>query len=223
MKMKKAAITLVLAVYVAVFIGGCLFFSAGRLDIPFFWANLLVWAGFMIIIASIMDLDLMRERARVGPGTRGRLLQILGLPVVASHFIIAGLDVGRFHWSDSVPHVLQIAGLVMLVLSFSLVAWAFSVNPFFSKAIRIQEDRGHEIITSGPYKVVRHPGYTAFTFMFLSSGLSLGSWLSFVPALAIVIVFIRRVGVEDRLLQEELEGYVDYSKRVRYRLIPGVW
>ncbi len=97
------------------------------------------------------------------------------------------------------------------------------MNPFFSKAIRIQEDRGHEIITSGPYKVVRHPGYTAFTFMFLSSGVALGSWLSFVPALAISIVFIRRVVVEDRLLQEELEGYADYSKRVRYRLIPGIW
>ncbi len=120
--MKKAAITLVLALYVAVFIGGSLFLSAGRLDIPFFWANLLVWVGFMIITARIMDLDLMHERATVGPGTRGRLMQILGLPVVASHFIIAGLDVGRFHWSDSVPPVWQIAGLVVLILSFSLVA-----------------------------------------------------------------------------------------------------
>ena len=221
--MKKAAITLFWALYVAVFIGGSLFLSAGRLDIPFFWANLLVWVVFMIIIASIMDLDLMRERGRAEPGARGRLIQILGLPVIASHFIIAGLDVGRYHWSDLVPLVLQIAGLVVLTLSFGLVAWAFSVNPFFSKAIRIQEDRGHQIITSGPYKHVRHPGYTAFTFMFLSSGLALGSWLSFVPALAIVIVFIRRVVVEDRLLQEELEGYADYSKHVRYRLIPGVW
>lgn len=221
--MKKVAITLGLALWVALFIGGTLFLSAGRVDIPFFWANLLVWIGSMIIIASIMDVDLMRERSRVGKGVRGKLIQVLGLPVLAGYFVIAGLDVGRFHWSDSVPTGLQVAGLGVMVLAFGLLSWIILVNPFFAKAVRIQEDRGHEIITSGPYSHVRHPGYTAFALIFLANSLALGSWLSCIAAVGFALFFIGRTVVEDKFLRENLEGYTDYMEKVPYRLIPGLW
>ena len=108
----------------------------------------------------------MRERSRITEGVRGRLVQIPGLLVVASHFAIAGLDVGRFHWSDSVPVGLQVLGLGVMVLAFGLLSWVILVNPFFVKAIRIQEDRGHKIITSGPYGYMRHPGYAGFALIF---------------------------------------------------------
>jgi len=221
--MKKAAITLGLALWTSTFIGGTLFLSAGSVDIPLLWANLLVWVGFTTVIAWMMDLDLMRERSRVGQGIRGRLIQILGLPVLASHFIIAGLDLGRFHWSDSIPMGLQAAGLGMMVLAFGLLSWTIFVNPFFAKAVRIQKDRGHEIVTSGPYRYARHPGYAAFFFIFLASGLALGSWASSIPAVGVALFFIWRTVIEDKFLQENLAGYPDYIERVPYRLLPGLW
>ncbi len=221
--MKRVVITVGLALWVAIFIGGALFLSAGRVDIPFFWTNLLTWVGSMVGIAWIMDLDLMRERSRVGAGIRGKLRQVLGLPVLASHFIVAGLDVGRFHWSDTVPLGLQVVSSGGTVLGFGLLAWTILVNPFFAKEVRIQEERGHEIITSGPYGYIRHPGYAGFAVLFLVSGLALGSWLSFILGAGFVLYFVWRTVVEDRFMQENLEGYADYVGRVPYRLIPGLW
>jgi protein-S-isoprenylcysteine O-methyltransferase Ste14 len=221
--MKKTAIALGLALWTAVFIGGSLFLSAGRVDVPVLWINVLVWAGSTFVIGWIMDLDLMRERSSIGGGVRGRLLQVLGLPALASHYVVAGLDVGRYHWSDGVPAGLQAMGLGLTLLAFGLLSWTIHVNPFFAKAVRIQDDRGHEIITSGPYGHVRHPGYAAFTLIFLASGLALGSYLSLVPALGFALFFIWRTGVEDHFLQENLAAYASYIQRVPHRLIPGLW
>jgi protein-S-isoprenylcysteine O-methyltransferase Ste14 len=221
--MKKAAIALGLALWTAVFIGGSLFLAAGRTDVPLLWVNVLVWAGSTFVIGWIMDLDLMRERSRIGGGIRGRLLQVFGLPVLASHYVVAGLDVGRFHWSDRVPVGLHAVGLGLMLLAFGLLSWTIYVNPFFAKAVRIQDDRGHEIVTSGPYGHVRHPGYAAFALIFLASGLALGSYLSLIPATGFALFFIWRTAVEDRFLQENLEGYASYAQRVHHRLIPGLW
>lgn len=220
--MKKGMISVGLALWVAVFIGGALFLSAGRLDIPFFWANLLVWGGSMIVVVWSMDLDLMRERSR-GGGTQGKLRQALGLPALASHFIVAGLDVGRFHWSDSVPPGLQVVSLAGIAAGFGLLSWAFFVNRYFVKEVRIQEERGHELVTAGPYGYVRHPGYAGFASIFLVSGLALGSWLSFLVGVGVGLYFVWRTAIEDRFLQENLEGYADYVERVPYRLLPGLW
>ena len=154
---------------------------------------------------------------------RGKLLQVLGLPVLASHYVVAGLDVGRFHWSDGIPIGLQVVGLGLVCLGFGLLSWTIHVNPFFAKAVRIQDDRGQEIVTAGPYSRVRHPGYAAFTLIFLASGLALGSVLSLVPAIGFALFFIWRTGVEDVFLQENLEGYASYTQRVPHRLIPGLW
>ncbi len=220
--MKKGMISVGLALWVAVFIGGALFLSAGRLDIPFFWANLLVWGGSMIVMVWIMDLDLMRERSR-GGGTQGKLRQVLGLPALASHFIVAGLDVGRFHWSDSMPPGLQVVSLAGIAAGFGLLSGAFFVNRYFVKEVRIQEERGHELVTAGPYGYVRHPGYAGFASIFLVSGLALGSWLSFLVGMGVGLYFVWRTAIEDRFLQENLEGYADYVERVPYRLLPGLW
>jgi protein-S-isoprenylcysteine O-methyltransferase Ste14 len=106
---------------------------------------------------------------------------------------------------------------------YALVAWSTVVNRFYSPAVRIQEDRGQEVITSGPYRFVRHPGYIGWILFFLFSGLALGSWLSVLPTLVVVAVTIRRTVIEDRMLHGSLKGYTEYAQNVRYRLIPGVW
>jgi protein-S-isoprenylcysteine O-methyltransferase Ste14 len=140
------------------------------------------------------------------------------------HWIVAGLDRGRFHWSDDVPNWLQGICLFTVGSGYVLALWAMRVNRFFSSVIRIQTDRGQHVVTTGPYAFVRHPGYTAGILIIVASGLALGSWL----AAALVVIFslpflLYRTITEDRILQVELADYSDYAARVRWRLVPGIW
>jgi protein-S-isoprenylcysteine O-methyltransferase Ste14 len=202
-----------------------LFGAAGRWDLPIFWAYLTVLLLTLLHVAFTADLDLVRERLRPGPGGRDNLavLRLLALLVLGGHWALAGLDVGRYHWSDTIPMAARIAGLVGLAVALALVRWAQNVNRFFSTAVRIQSERGHHVITTGPYRFVRHPGYVAFILGTLSSGFALGSWLALLLTALMVPRFVRRAVVEDRMLRRELEGYAEYAGKVRYRLVPGVW
>ena len=137
--------------------------------------------------------------------------------------VVAGLDVGRFHWSDGVPSAVQGAGLLAVAAALAVVVWAMVVNRFFSPVIRIQSDRGHHLVTSGPYRYVRHPAYAAFPFLMVGSGLAPGSWLAALIGLLLVVPVLRRAALEDRVLREQLEGYAAYARQVRYRMFPGVW
>jgi len=101
--------------------------------------------------------------------------------------------------------------------------WAMSANAYLSTMVRIQDDRGHQVVTTGPYRYVRHPMYVGTIFFGLCMPLFLGSWWTFVPCGLIVILFIIRTALEDRTLRDELPGYAEYAERVRYRLLPGVW
>jgi protein-S-isoprenylcysteine O-methyltransferase Ste14 len=140
-----------------------------------------------------------------------------------SLFVAAGLDVGRFHWSDTVPLWVQVAALVGFVLSFAFNIWAMAVNNFYSRVVRIQRDRGQYVVTDGPYRFVRHPSYIGVIFSWACAALALGSWFALVPVALIAATFTVRTALEDRTLQEELPGYKEYAGRVRYRLLPGVW
>jgi protein-S-isoprenylcysteine O-methyltransferase Ste14 len=135
--------------------------------------------------------------------------------------VIAGLDVGGFHWSGTVPVVVHIGGLVGVVATLGLAAWAVSVNRFFSPVIRIQEERGHHLVTGGLYRFVRQPGYLAGMSLF--SLLALGSWWALAPMGSVVFLMLRRAIREDRFLRQELDGYADYAQQVRFRLVPGIW
>jgi protein-S-isoprenylcysteine O-methyltransferase Ste14 len=117
----------------------------------------------------------------------------------------------------------QIAGLIGYALGMGLGIWSMLVNPFFSSAVRIQADRGQYVIAAGPYRLVRHPGYSGGLLFLLCSGLALGSWWSILPMLFGVAGLIRRTRLEDRMLQKDLAGYSDYAQKVRYRLVPGLW
>lgn len=201
-----------------------LFGSAGRTDLPFFKAYLGILAALFVCAMFFPDRGLYEERMRPGPGGQDLTLRRDATLLMLVHFTFAGLDVGRLHWSDSVPGWLQMAGLAGIVASLSLSAWAVLTNRFFSSVARIQRDRGHHLVTGGPYQYVRHPGYAASISWFLLSGIGLGSWLSIVPAaVGGIFLFLRRLRIEEALLFAELEGYRKYAGRVRYRLLPGVW
>jgi protein-S-isoprenylcysteine O-methyltransferase Ste14 len=140
------------------------------------------------------------------------------------HWIVAGLDRDRFHWSDNVPSWLQAVGLSALVAGYGLAFWAMTVNRFFSSVVRIQTDRGHVVVTARPYAVIRHPGYTAGLIIMVASGIALGSWASAMVLIVLSVPFLLyRVVTEDRMLKADLPGYRDYASRVRWRLCPGLW
>jgi protein-S-isoprenylcysteine O-methyltransferase Ste14 len=212
----QSAIFLVLA-------GVALFASAGTIAIAGFWLYLAILAAVTVASLTILQPDLIRERMRPGgkPAPLGlRLVAILPF----AHWIIDGLDRGRLHWSDSVPLWLQAVGLVATVGGFGLFLWAMAVNRFFSSVARIQAERGQHVITAGPYRWVRHPGYSGAILLILGSGLALGSWL----AAAVTILFgmpllAYRAITEDLMLHAELPGYRDYASRVRWRVLPGIW
>jgi protein-S-isoprenylcysteine O-methyltransferase Ste14 len=136
--------------------------------------------------------------------------------------LIAGLD-ALFGWSPPFSLPLKILSLVIILAGYALGSYALIENRFFSGMVRIQADRGHQVVTSGPYRWMRHPGYAGALLAYLATPLFLDSGWAFLPAVLIVIVLIIRTRLEDRALQDELEGYAEYAKRVRYRLLPGVW
>lgn len=202
---------------------GVLFGSAGRWDLPFFWAWLGVLMGSMALVMATIDRELLRERDQPGPGGKDRHMRLVFMPIFLAHMVIAGLDVGRFHFSDTVPVWLRIAGLVGLALCLATTAWIIRVNRFFSPVVRIQKERGHYLISHGPYAWVRHPGYLSSLPAFPLGGLALGSWWALAPLVAGIFLLLRRTVIEDRFLREHLAGYEEYSERVRYRLVPGLW
>ena len=199
-----------------------LFATAGRIDIIEFWVYIAIVAAVSALSLTILDTDLMQERMR--PGGRRVGWHFLPLIIVMFlHWAVAGLDRGHLHLSDAVQPGLQVVALVLFALAWIVLVWAMYVNRFFSSIPRIQSERGHTVISSGPYRFVRHPGYTAGLLAAITSGIALGSWIStFIAPIALALL-VWRTMVEDQMLQRDLPGYADYAARVQYRLVPGVW
>ncbi|WP_026291621.1 methyltransferase family protein [Marinobacterium rhizophilum] len=142
----------------------------------------------------------------------------VGFPMV----IVAGLD-HRFDWSPEFPLWLVVAGFLLISLGYAFAAWAIAENRFFSGVVRIQAERGHVVCDSGPYRFVRHPGYAGNILALFGIVLALGSVWTLIPAVVASIIAVIRTVLEDQTLNEELPGYRDYARRVRYRLIPAVY
>jgi protein-S-isoprenylcysteine O-methyltransferase Ste14 len=142
----------------------------------------------------------------------------IGYPLV----IVAGLD-HRYHWSPEFPLWLIVMGFILIALGYAFAVWAMAENRFFSSVVRIQMDRGHVVCDSGPYRFVRHPGYAGNIFPPFGIVLALGSLWTLIPAAVALIITVIRTVLEDQTLQQELPGYRDYARRVRYRLIPGIY
>lgn len=188
---------------------------------PWLWAYV---AAFSIIGAyaiSSMDDDLAKERFHPPSKGADRLALRWVRLIAAAHIVVAIAD-SRFGWT-SVPDVLRGIGLAGFAMSFLLVVLSMRANRFFSAVVRIQNDRGHRVVDTGPYRTVRHPGYAGMIVFAPLSGLALGSWISVGVAMVYSALVARRVLFEDRFLRENLAGYLEYTERVRYKLVPGVW
>ena len=142
----------------------------------------------------------------------------VGFPMV----IVAGLD-HRYNWSPEFPLWLIVIGFILITFGYAYATWALAENKFFSSVVRIQTERGHVVCDTGPYRFVRHPGYAGNIPPLLGIVLALGSVWTLVPAVVALIIAAIRTALEDQTLQEELPGYRDYVRRVRYRLIPGIY
>jgi len=208
-----------------VYLGVALFLSAGRLDWWMAWAYFGIVVINTVLMARIMNPELLAERLGNGGGTRKWdffLALYMGRIGPLAMLIVAGLD-RRFGWSAGVPLAWQWVALLAVILSMALSDWAMMVNKFFAHVVRIQKDRGHTVVKAGPYRFVRHPGYGGSLLHYVAAPFMLGTLWALIPSGLIWVVVIVRTALEDRTLQEELEGYQDYARQVRYRLLPGVW
>jgi protein-S-isoprenylcysteine O-methyltransferase Ste14 len=206
---------------------GLLFGASGNLR----WAAAWWYLGlyfFMLLGASVVMIPGHKEViAERGRGTRGAkkwdlvLVRIIAVPSLGL-LVVAGLD-QRFGWTIPLPVSVLVAGGIAFVLGYFFVLWAMHANPFFSQVVRIQSERGHHAVDTGPYGVVRHPGYLGMIFSFLGSVLILGSAWGWVCYLVYLLLVVIRTALEDATLQRELPGYAEYARQVHFRLVPGVW
>jgi protein-S-isoprenylcysteine O-methyltransferase Ste14 len=162
------------------------------------------------------------EKARSAKAWDKVLAPLMALSLSFPLVIVAGLD-HRFGWSPLFPSGLIVLGFLLLSLGYAFAAWALIENRFFSSVMRIQLDRGHVVCDSGPYRIVRHPGYAGNLLALPGIVLALSSMWTVVPAAVALIITVIRTALEDQALQDELPGYRDYARRVRYRLIPGIY
>jgi protein-S-isoprenylcysteine O-methyltransferase Ste14 len=207
--------------------GVALFWSAGRLDWWPAWAALAVMSAWTIATAILIlriNPALLAERLGPRKGEKpwdAAIVSILGLTTLV-RYILAGLD-QRYGWTGGLPLSAQIVALILSALGYALFTWATAANAFFSRVVRIQSERGHTVVTGGPYRFVRHPAYSGAILYELTVGILLASWWSFIFGAIGAALLILRTALEDRTLQAELSGYADYARQVRYRLVPGIW
>jgi len=203
------------------------FIPAGTLRWPQAWVFLVLYvsavAGFYLYTKK-KDPGLLKERMSPPKNVKAwdrRIIRVYSL-LLAAMIVLIGLDAVRFRWSQ-VSLGWNVLGFGGLFLAMSLAFWATRENTFASQVVRIQEDRGHRVCSTGPYAHVRHPMYAGVILSIISFPPALGSLFAFIPAGFIVGLFILRTSLEDKTLQEELPGYREYAQKVRFRLIPGVW
>lgn len=204
-----------------------LFLAAGRLDWGMAWAYIGLYVVNVLINALLIlpkHPELIAERGATKADAKqwDRLLSLLMTCTTFAMLIVAGLQI-RFGWLPPIRLSLQLLALLIVVLGQSLFSWAMAANPFFSRTVRIQLDRGQTVVSGGPYQYVRHPGYTGMILASLTTPIMLGAWWALIPGGLTALLYVVRTAWEDRTLQEELPGYMAYVQHVPYRLCPGVW
>ncbi len=213
----------------AIVFGALLFGGAGTFDWPAGWAFMILF----FVLGALMSLWMIRHspdliNARLKPLVqKGQPLwdRVLMIPFVVLFFgwmVLIGLDAVRFHWS-TVPVWVQVVGGVILVVGLWISFLAMRANRFAIAVVRVQEERGHTVISTGPYAIVRHPLYSGALIYMPAMALMLGSWWGLATSVVLAGMLILRTFMEDRVLQRGLEGYQEYTQRVRYRLVPFVW
>jgi len=204
-----------------------LFICAGRIDYTQGWiflsANVL--STVMSYLTIYQNSELINERSKPGEGIKSWDKLLLGLSALIYVIIIilAGLDSGRFLWTLNFNWYISISGVILLLIGQILFLTARSQNKFFSTVVRIQKDRGHVVCDTGLYKIVRHPGYSGMIISLMGLPLITTSIWSIIPTAVAIILLLIRTSLEDETLKNELDGYVEYTRKTRNKLIPLVW
>ena len=209
--------------------GLILFLSAGTLGWVWGWIFLGVLAIHLIAHPLLLlprnpELLVEREKGFLDKEVRHwdkRLTSLAGGLMMLT-WVVAGLDY-RFQWTEELSLKYHLGGLLVTVLGYGIFMGAMTTNAFFSEGVRIQKERGHVVVTSGPYEYVRHPGYVGTILTSFGTPFLLGSLWAVVPAVVLAGVIVVRTGLEDRMLQEELAGYKEYAQQTQARLLPKVW
>jgi protein-S-isoprenylcysteine O-methyltransferase Ste14 len=219
--------TLVSAAAMLVVMGVLLFWPAGTLAWPRGWWFIAVFLACMLAAILVLwrfNPEIFAARSGIAKGTKSWDYAFLVLIIGGCIAIlpVAALDDARFRWAPT-PDWVVILGYLLMIAGFAGTAWAQAVNRHFEPGVRIQTDRGHAVIDTGPYAVIRHPGYLFGSLMAVGVALALGSLWALIPAAVVVVTLVPRTLAEEATLRAELPGYTDYTQRVRYRWIPGVW
>ena len=215
-----ARFVLIILIFVAI-----LFVSAGTIYWPEAWLMELIYFGWAIPVLIWLRKNnpkLLEERMNLTKSSgRGwdKIILLFATACYLGVFVVSGLDF-RFGWSE-MPLYLEVAGFAGLVLAFSGMFLVMRENTYLSRVVEIQ--KGQKVITTGPYKYVRHPLYAVGMVYCIAIPISLGSFYGIIPALGMVAVFLVRTHMEDKTLHEELPGYTEYAQKTKYKLVPGVW
>lgn len=214
--------------FITVIVAICLFGTAGTIS----WLNGWIFmTAYVLVLVTLTGLifrsspELVQERMEASHKAKSwdrAIVPFLAIVLPLLSVILAGLD-HRFGWTDDFGTLTVLITLAVMIAGSALTLWAMRVNSFFSSHVRIQSDRGHYVVTDGPYRWVRHPGYTGSIMFNVAAPILLGSF----PALAAGIIFTLLMAIrtilEDKTLQNELPGYAEYTTKTRWRLLPFIW
>ena len=213
----------------AVAFGLVLFLPAGTFAWPAAWVYLVLLFGFTIVISIWLlrfNPELLVERmqgiGKPGQKTWDKVFLLLLLPVFLGWYVLMALDAVRFRWSR-MPHWLEWIGAGVLMASFYVMYLTFRENTYLSPAVRIQTERGQTVVSTGPYRYVRHPLYLGFILFAVGTALLLGSTYGLLGAFVLIVMIAWRALREEQVLKRELPGYSEYSTRVKYRFVPYLW
>ncbi len=218
-------IVVVLTTYAIIF--GAMFLAAGTSK----WPLGLIYAVITLLIcltagiwAARKNPEIINERGRKSEDTKSwdKIFAAVYAPMLFLIPAVAGLDY-RFDWSGSISQNASFLSYIGIIPALILPYWAMAENKFLTTTVRLQKERGQYVVSTGPYRFVRHPMYTGAILAHLLAPLALGSWWAFIPGGFATIALIIRTALEDKTLQQELPGYLEFTQKTRYRLFPGIW
>ena len=219
------------SIFRTVFFSVALLWPAGTLFWWEAWVVIAIWATYGIVMTAFLlrhDPALLKERLKFVPihqeqKSWDKIIMLMFFVAGITLYLVPGFDVVRFSWSEPLPFWMRVSAMVIHIPCFVLLGWVMRENTYLSQVVKIDKERGHQVITTGPYAFVRHPMYTIVIVLLFAMPIALGSRYALLLSVFLTVLLVIRTYLEDRTLHKELDGYTDYAKKIRYRLLPGIW